>query len=58
VVPALLDLGCGRGQLAIALLLAGVAQRVTGLDIDSAKIALARRLYGRAHLRLLPRASP
>lgn len=37
-----LDLGCGRGQLAIALLLAGVAQRVTGLDIDAAKIALAQ----------------
>jgi SAM-dependent methyltransferase len=40
---AVLDLGCGRGQLAIALLLAGVAGRVTGLDIDAAKIALARR---------------
>lgn len=34
-----LDLGCGRGQLAIALLLAGVAERVTGLDLDAAKIA-------------------
>jgi len=38
-----LDLGCGRGQLAIALLLAGVAARVTGVDIDAAKVALARR---------------
>ena len=37
-----LDLGCGRGQLAIALLLAGAARRVTGLDIDADKIALAR----------------
>jgi SAM-dependent methyltransferase len=36
------DLGCGRGQLAIALLLAGVADQVTGLDIDAAKISTAR----------------
>ena len=35
------DLGCGRGQLAIALLLAGVAQRVHGIDIDAGKSALA-----------------
>nr|WP_246523166.1 class I SAM-dependent methyltransferase [Neoroseomonas eburnea] len=41
-----LDLGCGRGQLAIALLLAGVAGRVTGLDIDARKVALAE---GAAH---------
>lgn len=40
---AVLDLGCGRGQLAIALLLAGVAECVTGLDIDAGKVALARR---------------
>lgn len=38
----LLDLGCGRGQLAVALLLAGAAARVTGLDIDAGKIAQAR----------------
>lgn len=38
---ALLDLGCGRGQLAIALLLAGTADRVTGIDADAAKIAAA-----------------
>lgn len=36
-----LDLGCGRGQLAIALLLGGVAESVTGLDLDAAKIARA-----------------
>jgi SAM-dependent methyltransferase len=50
VVPALLalppfgqvlDLGCGRGQLAIALLLAGQARAVTGLDLDAGKIARA-----------------
>ncbi len=55
VLPALLglpplgdvvDLGCGRGQLAIALLLAGAARRVTGLDIDAAKIGLARQAAG------------
>lgn len=38
-----LDLGCGRGQLALALLLAGVAEHVTGFDIDAGKIALAQR---------------
>jgi len=37
------DLGCGRGQVALALLVAGVAQRVRGLDIDAAKIAAAQR---------------
>lgn len=51
VVPALLarapfgrllDLGCGRGQLALALLLAGAAEHVTGLDIDAGKIARAQ----------------
>jgi SAM-dependent methyltransferase len=36
-----LDLGCGRGQLALALLLAGRAGNVTGLDLDAAKIAQA-----------------
>jgi SAM-dependent methyltransferase len=37
------DLGCGRGQLSLALLLAGLAETVTGLDRDSAKIAEARQ---------------
>lgn len=40
---AVADLGCGRGQLALALLLAGVADSVEGLDIDAGKIALAQR---------------
>jgi SAM-dependent methyltransferase len=39
----LLDLGCGRGQLALALLLAGHATEVTGLDRAGAKIADAAR---------------
>jgi SAM-dependent methyltransferase len=37
-----LDLGCGRGQLGIALLLAGAATSLHGIDIDADKIALAR----------------
>ena len=37
-----LDLGCGRGQLALALLQAGAARHVTGFDIDAGKIAQAR----------------
>ncbi len=36
-----LDLGCGRGQLGIALLLAGGASRLTGLDRDAAAVAEA-----------------
>jgi SAM-dependent methyltransferase len=36
------DMGCGRGQLAIALLLSGAAEQVTGLDIDAAKVGVAR----------------
>lgn len=39
----LLDLGCGRGQLALALLLAGHATQVTGLDRAGAKITDAAR---------------
>ncbi len=37
-----LDLGCGRGQLGIALLLSGAAGSLHGIDIDARKIALAR----------------
>jgi len=36
------DLGCGRGQLALALLLGGTAERVTGLDGHAAHLAEAR----------------
>jgi SAM-dependent methyltransferase len=37
-----LDLGCGRGQLGLALLASGGAEAVTGLDLDAAKIAEAQ----------------
>jgi len=43
---ALLDLGCGRGQLALALLLAGVTDHVTGLDTDARKIAAGQDAAG------------
>ncbi|TPG53519.1 methyltransferase domain-containing protein [Roseomonas nepalensis] len=36
------DLGCGRGQLALALLLSGAASGVVGLDYEEAKVAEAR----------------
>ncbi|WP_458094770.1 class I SAM-dependent methyltransferase [Roseomonas sp. WA12] len=36
------DLGCGRGQLALALLLSGAASRVIGLDYEAGKVAEAR----------------
>lgn len=35
---AVSDLGCGRGQVGLALLLARLAERVEGLDLDPAKI--------------------
>lgn len=37
-----LDLGCGRGQLGLALLEAGCATALLGLDRDRAKLAEAR----------------
>ncbi|MDJ0389529.1 class I SAM-dependent methyltransferase [Roseomonas sp. E05] len=37
------DLGCGRGQLALALLLGGAAERITGLDGNAAHLAEARQ---------------
>ena len=37
------DLGCGRGQLGLALLAAGFAERLNGLDRDRAKLAEAKR---------------
>ena len=40
------DLGCGRGQLSLALLLAGLAEAVEGIDLDAAKLAEARRAAG------------
>lgn len=38
-----LDLGCGRGQLALLLLEAEVADRVHGVDWDAEKVAFAAR---------------
>jgi SAM-dependent methyltransferase len=38
-----LDLGCGRGHLAIYLLERGAATRVRAVDWDEQKVALARR---------------
>ena len=38
-----LDLGCGRGQLAVLALEAGSASKVRGVDWDEAKVAFARR---------------
>lgn len=40
---SVVDLGCGRGQLGLALLLAGVATAVTGLERDPAKLLDATR---------------
>jgi SAM-dependent methyltransferase len=37
------DIGCGRGQLAVALLEAGVATRVLGFDWDGEKVEVAKR---------------
>ena len=39
----MLDLGCGRGQLAILLLELGAATSVRGVDWDDTKVALAKR---------------
>lgn len=38
---AVVDLGCGRGQLGLALLLAGRADSLAGFDLDAGKIAQA-----------------
>lgn len=40
------DLGCGRGQVGLALLLAGLAESVEGLDLDAGKIRDAGRAAG------------
>jgi SAM-dependent methyltransferase len=36
------DLGCGRGQLSLALLLGGLATRVSGYDLDAVRVRDAR----------------
>jgi SAM-dependent methyltransferase len=40
------DVGCGRGQLAVFLLERGAASRVRGYDWDEAKVAAAARAAG------------
>ena len=37
-----LDLGCGRGQFSLALLLSAHASQATGLDLDAAKVEEAK----------------
>jgi 2-polyprenyl-3-methyl-5-hydroxy-6-metoxy-1,4-benzoquinol methylase len=58
-----LDVGCGRGQLAVVLLEAGAASRVRGIDWDERKVEVARRaaegldaVFERADARELPAA--
>lgn len=51
---AVVDLGCGRGQLGLALLLAGVASSVTGLERDAAKLAEATRAGAGLPARFIP----
>jgi SAM-dependent methyltransferase len=41
------DLGCGRGQLGLALLTAGLAREVIGIDRDARKVAEARAAAAR-----------
>jgi ubiquinone/menaquinone biosynthesis C-methylase UbiE len=43
---AIADIGCGTGHSAVSLLRAGVRARVTGVDVDPAMLAEARRLKG------------
>jgi len=58
-VPArghVVDLGCGNGLFAALLLLGSDARRVTGFDLDPAKLRVAERLkrdngWGRAEFR-------
>ena len=47
------DLGCGRGQLGLALLTAGLAREVIGLDRDARKIAEARAAAARLPARFM-----
>jgi SAM-dependent methyltransferase len=43
---SVVDLGCGRGQLGVALLEAGLVERLTGLDWDERILAEARTAAG------------
>ena len=50
-----LDLGCGRGQLGVALLEAGLARSVLGLDWNPAPLDAARRAAAGLAFRAEPR---
>lgn len=50
----LLDLGCGAGHLAAYLRACGYAAPIVGVDLDSAKIAAARRFVGGPHTKFEP----
>lgn len=43
----ILEVGCGHGLLSLYLALAGSARRVTGVDVDAAKVAEATAAAGR-----------
>jgi 2-polyprenyl-3-methyl-5-hydroxy-6-metoxy-1,4-benzoquinol methylase len=49
---SVLDLGCGRGQLALLLLELGRATRVVGVDADARKIDVARAAGADAEFRV------
>lgn len=49
-----LDIGCGRGQLGIALLEAGLAASVTGVDCHTAHLAQAERAAAALAFRTKP----
>ncbi|HEY4172075.1 MAG TPA: methyltransferase domain-containing protein [Rhodopila sp.] len=49
-----LDIGCGRGQLGIALLEAGLATSVTGVDCQTAHLAQAERAAAALAFRTKP----
>jgi len=46
----ILEVGCGHGLLSLCLALSGPDRRVTGIDVDEAKLAAARVAAGRAGL--------
>lgn len=52
---SVVDLGCGRGQLAVALLLAGAASAVTGIEAAPTQAAQAARAGAGLPLRVIRR---
>ncbi|HEX2850357.1 MAG TPA: class I SAM-dependent methyltransferase [Acidimicrobiales bacterium] len=49
-----LEVGCGHGLLSLALALDEPARRVTGIDVDAGKIAVARQVAARSPGLALP----